>query len=78
MKRLGNFPEAVIAPCTVRGKPTGPSLHARARLLEGEAAEAAARLLKRKHRVVYGLLVPFELWIKRTSGVYYELTELRT
>lgn len=64
VKRLRNFPEAEIAPCTIRGKPTGPSLKVRARLLEGEAAKAAARLLTRKYRVVYGLLVPLELRIK--------------
>ena len=75
VKRLRNFPEVEIAACTIRGRPTGPSLAARARLLDGEEAEAAARLLRSKYRVVYGLLVPFELWIKRTRGVYYELAE---
>ena len=75
VKRLRNFPEVEIAPCTIRGRPTGPSLAARARLLDGEEAEAAARLLRSKYRVVYGLVVPLELRIKRTRGVYYELAE---
>ena len=75
VKRLGNFPVVEIAPCTVGGRPTGPSLTAHARLLEAEEAEEAARLLRGKYPVVYGLVVPLELRIKRTRGVYYELAE---
>ncbi|MGH9102190.1 MAG: PPOX class F420-dependent oxidoreductase [Acidimicrobiales bacterium] len=41
-KRLRNFPEVRFAPSTVRGRPTGPEVYARARLLDGEEAGAAA------------------------------------
>jgi uncharacterized protein len=77
VKRLRNFDEVEIAPCTPRGKPTGPILSARARRLEGDEAEAARRRLVAKHRLVYGALVPLELWLKRTRGLYYELSDLR-
>ena len=41
-KRLRNFPEVQIRPCTWWGKPTGgPTMTAHARLLSGEESEAA-------------------------------------
>jgi uncharacterized protein len=36
LKRIRNNPEVEVAPSTKGGKPTGPALHARARILEGE------------------------------------------
>ena len=77
VKRLRNFPDVEIAPCTIWGKPTGPSLHARTRLLSGDEAAGAARRLTCKYRVVAGLVVPLELRLKRTHGLYYELTDFR-
>jgi PPOX class probable F420-dependent enzyme len=77
VKRLRNYPTVEISPCTVLGTPTGPSLQARTRLLDGAEAAAAAWRLRRKYRVVYGLLVPLELRIRRTHGRYYELTDFR-
>ncbi|WP_419751918.1 PPOX class F420-dependent oxidoreductase [Geodermatophilus sp. CPCC 206100] len=71
--RLRNSPDVRVAPCTPRGTPTGPGLPARARLLGGGEAAAAARLLRRAHPVVHGVLVPLELRIRRTRGLYYEL-----
>src|SRR6187402_3319136 len=44
-KRLRRNPDVTIAPSTVRGKPTGPAIHARARLLNGDEAQHAARAL---------------------------------
>lgn len=77
VKRLRNFADVEIAPSTFRGKPTGPGLHAQARRLDGEEAAAAARRMARKHRIVYGVLVPLELKLMRTRGLYYELTDFR-
>ena len=39
LKRIRNNPEVEVAPSTMRGEPTGPAIHARARVLEG--AESA-------------------------------------
>lgn len=77
VRRLRNVPDIEIAPCTPRGRPTGPSLHAHARLLDGEQAADAARRLRRKYPIVYGIVVPLELRLKRTHGLYYELTDFR-
>jgi hypothetical protein len=74
VKRLRNFPDVEIAPCTVRGKPTGAVLGARARLLDGAEEIAAARRMRGKYRFVHSVVVPLELWIKRTDGLLYELT----
>ena len=57
-KRLRNFPEVQIRPCTWSGKPTGgPTMTAHARLLSGEESEAAGRLIDRKYPVLQHLLV---------------------
>jgi PPOX class probable F420-dependent enzyme len=49
IKRLRREPRCRIAACDMRGTPTGPWLDAQARLLDGEEAEAAMRLLDRKY-----------------------------
>jgi hypothetical protein len=76
VKRLRNFDEVEIAPCTLRGRPTGPALSARARLLEGDEAAAAERRLRAKYPIVYRFSVPIEHRVKRTHGVIYELSHL--
>ncbi len=73
-KRLRNFPEVRFAPSTFRGKPTGQELHARARLLDGEEAQTAARLLARKYPVLHGVLVPLSHKVMRTKTLHYELS----
>ena len=77
VKRLSNFPDVQIAPCTVRGKPTGTVLRASARLLSGAEASAANRRMRGKYRFVHTVVVPLELWFKRTDGLLYELTGVR-
>lgn len=74
VRRLRARSEVEIAPCTVRGRPTGPAVPTRARLLEGEEARRAARLLTARHPVVRRLLVPLELRLKRTRELRYEIT----
>ena len=73
-KRLRNFPEVRFAPSTFRGKPTGKELHAWARLLDGEEALTAARLLARKYPVLHGVLVPLSHKVMRTKTLHYELS----
>jgi uncharacterized protein len=77
VKRLRNFPEVEIRPCSLRGKPTGPALIGRARRLEGAEVEVAAAAMRRKYPIVHGLTVPVELRIRRTHGLYYELSDVR-
>ena len=74
-KRLRNFPEVQIRPCTWSGKPTGDTtMTAHARLLSGEDSEAAGRLIDRKYPLLQRLLVRLTHKIMRTPTLHYELT----
>lgn len=77
VKRLRNFDEVEVAPSTLRGRPVGRVLGARARRLDGDEARAAERLLIRRHPIVHRIVVPLELRLKRTTNVLYELTGFR-
>jgi PPOX class probable F420-dependent enzyme len=72
-RRLRNNPEVEVAASTLRGKPAGPPVHARATLLEGEQARIAAHALARHHRVLQGLLVPAAHRVMRYRTMHYEL-----
>ena len=72
-KRLRRDPRVRVAPSTVRGKPTGPPIQARATLLDGEQARVAARALARRHRVLQALLVPTMHRVMRYQTMHYEL-----
>ena len=41
VRRIRNDPRVLVAPCTVRGKPLGPSVEATARVLSAEEKEHA-------------------------------------
>jgi len=73
-KRLRNNPNVEIAPSTMRGKPTGPSIRAQVRLLSGDEAQKAATRLARKHRILHGILVPLSHRLARYKTLHYELT----
>ena len=62
-----------VAASTLRGKPAGPPVHARATLLDGEQARIAAQALARRHRVLQGLLVPLTHRLMRYRTMHYEL-----
>jgi uncharacterized protein len=64
-KRLRHTRAVQIAPSTFRGRPLGPPIRAEAKLLDGQAAERAARLLARKHPLLHGRLIP---WYHRRRG----------
>lgn len=72
-KRIRNNPNVELEPSTLRGKPTGDPVSARAVLLEGECAKTAARALARRHRVLQGLLVPLAHRVARYRTMHYEL-----
>jgi PPOX class probable F420-dependent enzyme len=75
VKRLRNFDRVEVAPSTIRGRPTGPTLTARARLLDGDEAVDAQRRMCAKYPFVFRVNVPIEHRLKRTHGVLYELSE---
>ncbi|HEX6684109.1 MAG TPA: PPOX class F420-dependent oxidoreductase [Candidatus Limnocylindrales bacterium] len=67
IKRIRNNPLVEIAPCTSSGKPTGPAVRMRARLLEGAEYSHAGRLLARKYPMLQGVLVPLIHRLRRNK-----------
>jgi len=74
VKRLRNFSDARIAPCTVTGKLTGEWLDTQAQLLKTPADEALA--LKALHRK-YGMSMKFTDLLSRLSGKKKQRTYIR-
>lgn len=74
--RLRNNPEVEVRPSTPRGRPTGPAVRARARVLEGEESAHASRLLARKYPISHGVLVPLVHRLRGNVTVHIELTPL--
>jgi uncharacterized protein len=66
-KRLRNNPEVRIAPCTIRGKITGPEFRATARILPPADFAHARALINQKYWLAR---IPF-LWSK--TNVYIEM-----
>src|SRR5580704_3108522 len=67
-KRIRNNPQVKIAPCTIRGKVTGPDFQAAARILPGSEAERVRQLIRAKYWLAR---VPF-LW--RNTNAYLEIS----
>lgn len=74
LKRIRNNPEVEVAPSTIGGKPTGPSIRARARVLSGNEAAYAARAIARKHPILHGFAVPLLHRLRRNKTMHVELT----
>ncbi|MEW1751962.1 PPOX class F420-dependent oxidoreductase [Streptomyces angustmyceticus] len=74
-KRMRNFPEVEFCAATWRGRPTGPVVRARARLLDPRTREyrRAERSLTRKYPLLHGLLVPWAHRLKKERTLHYEL-----
>jgi uncharacterized protein len=70
VKRVRNNPAVRFAPCTIRGRVTGPESAGHARLLSSDAAAAARRLLQKKYWL---MKVPF-LWSKKSVFLEIEAT----
>jgi uncharacterized protein len=68
VKRLRNNPKVKIAPCTIRGKITGPEFAASARLLAREEAPRVRRAINAKYWLAR---LPL-LW--RNTDTYIEIT----
>jgi PPOX class probable F420-dependent enzyme len=66
-KRVRNNPQARIAPCTIRGKITGPEFAAKARILPEQDFALARKTINRK----YWLTRISALWSKK--NIYLEI-----
>jgi PPOX class probable F420-dependent enzyme len=67
-KRIRNNPQVRVAPCTIRGKVTGPEFSARARILPPADWQASKQLIRDKYWLAR---VPV-LWRKQDG--YFEIT----
>jgi PPOX class probable F420-dependent enzyme len=75
-KRLRNDAHVEIAPSTAKGTPTGDPIPAETRLLDGDQDRHAARLLRRKHPLLHGVVVPLSHRLGRAKfgrTIHYEL-----
>ncbi|MGB6677839.1 MAG: PPOX class F420-dependent oxidoreductase [Terriglobales bacterium] len=66
-KRIRNNPEVRVAPCSIRGKITGPEFEARARILPAEDWPRARKTIQKKYWLAR---IPF-VWSKQ--NVYIEI-----
>lgn len=73
-KRLRRNPAVLIAPSTMKGRPTGEPISARAELLDRGEARYAAQLLARKHPMLHAIVVPFGHRMMRVRTLHYRLT----
>jgi PPOX class probable F420-dependent enzyme len=68
MKRLRNNSQVSVAPCSIRGKVTGPAFPATARILPAEEHARARNTINRKY---WAARIPF-IW--RKTDAYVELS----
>src|SRR5258705_5975219 len=76
LKRIRNNPVVEVRPSNFRGKPTGPAIRARARVLDGAEAAKASRALARKYPVIHGVLVPLAHRLRGYKTTHIELAPL--
>jgi uncharacterized protein len=74
LRRIRNNPEVEVAPSTVGGRPTGPAIRARARVLGGAEAKYAAEMLARKYPILHGVLIPRLHRLRGNRTMHIELT----
>jgi uncharacterized protein len=67
-KRIHNNPSVRVAPCTIRGKVTGPEFAATARILAESEFSAARATINRKY---WAARLP---WIWRRTNAYFEIS----
>ncbi|QWT22689.1 hypothetical protein KPL76_07655 [Subtercola sp. PAMC28395] len=76
-KRIRNFPGVKVAAGTNSGKTTGPERLATARRLEGPDAEAGLSLIRKKHPVVFGVIIRMRYKITKLEPAVFELSDIR-
>lgn len=67
-KRIRNNPKVRLAPCTMRGKVTGPEFAATARILPESEISAARATINRKY---WAARLP---WLWRRTNAYFEIS----
>lgn len=72
-KRLRNFPRVRVAASSLRGEPHGPTVTGCTRLLDGDEAVRARRLLAARFPILHRLVVPLVHKLKGWKTLHYEL-----
>lgn len=67
-KRIRNNPRVSVAPCTMRGKVTGPEFPGRARILPPEEWPTARAVMRRKYWLMY-----LPTWSRKNEVLEIEL-----
>ena len=67
-KRIRNNPQVKIAPCTIRGKITGPEFSATARFLRPEEFARARQAVRAKYLLAWLFI------FRRKTQIYIEIT----
>jgi uncharacterized protein len=73
LKRMRRNADVEVAPSTIRGRVTGPTVAARARILTGAESDAAAAALAHRFPFFHGRLIP---WYHRHKGFVTTQIEL--
>jgi PPOX class probable F420-dependent enzyme len=73
LRRILNNPEVEFVPCTPLGRPKGPTVRARARILKGKESARAGRLLARTYPVMHGIMVPLVHRLRGNTTMHVEL-----
>ena len=73
-KRLKNFSEVRAAPSTFLGRPKSEPISGSARLLDERESAWVRTLLRRRHPLLHGVLVPLAHRVMRYDTQHYELT----
>jgi PPOX class probable F420-dependent enzyme len=73
-KRLSRHHDVEVAPSTILGRPTGPSVHAHARLLQGAEDRVAGEMIDSKYRLFQGMFIRLLHRVARYHTRHYELT----
>jgi uncharacterized protein len=76
LERVRNNPEVEVGPCTAGGRPTGPAIRARARVLDRGESGYAAEMLARKYPILHGFLIPRLHRLRGNQTMHIELTPL--
>jgi uncharacterized protein len=74
LKRIRRTPGVEVCPSTFGGRPTGATMRARAKVLEGEESARAGRMLARKYPVLHGLLIPLVHRLRGNETIHIELS----
>jgi PPOX class probable F420-dependent enzyme len=77
LKRIRNNPEVEFVPCTPLGRPKGPTVRARARILEGDEAAHARELLAREYPLMHGIVVPLVHRLRGYTTMHIELRPMQ-